>query len=106
MTTCNCLVQEGQIAPETERTLRTQLTDFAKRAFDTELQISWVVIPEHNGFTAGEPTRASVVSMRATAPLEQSRRVELLQELCDLWTHETRCSHDELVGVISDPQSI
>ena len=36
-------------------------------------------------------------------PVEESR-VELLEELCDLWIEHTNCSLNEIVSVINDPQ--
>jgi len=98
-----CLVQAGQISGETEAALRNQLAEFAQRAFAAPAQINWIVVPVGSGFTAGKPSTSSVVSMRSTAPLEQTTREALLRELSDVWMAETNCSHDELVAVISDP---
>ena len=103
MTSCNCIVQEGEIPPATEADLRRSLQAFSRRAFGSDAEISWLTVPRGNGFTAGEPTKASVVSLRSEVPLEQGRREFLLKELCDLWIRETQCSIDELVGVIADP---
>lgn len=105
MTVCNCVVQEGQISPETETRLRTSLDGFARAIFGSPAQFTWTVVPKGSGFTAGEPSTSSVVAMRADAPLDQSRRVALLRELCQLWMRETGCSIDEVVGVISNPQT-
>ncbi|MEM1249157.1 MAG: hypothetical protein AAGA81_03220 [Acidobacteriota bacterium] len=104
MTPCNCIVQEGQVSAALEARLRSGLNELAVRAFGSEAEITWRVVPRGNGFTAGEPTKASVVSFRAHEPLAQSRREEVLRELCDFWIGETGCSVDELVGVVSDPQ--
>lgn len=104
MTVCNCIVQEGRISADQEALLKSGIDDLARRAFGSEAEISWLVIPRGNGFTAGEPTAASVVSLRANEPLEQPRRVALLKELCDFWIGQTGCSIDEFVGVIADPQ--
>ena len=103
MVICNCIVQAGQIPAETEAALRRGLDDLAQRAFGERSQINWIAIPEGSGFTASKPSTSSVVSMRTTAPVEQSRRAELLNELCGIWTRETGCSLDEVVGVIADP---
>ncbi|MEM6625231.1 MAG: hypothetical protein AAF719_00860 [Pseudomonadota bacterium] len=104
MIICNCIVQAGQVSADMEAALRADLNDFAQRSFGAPAQINWIAIPEGSGFTAGTPSTSSVVTMRANAPLEQARRVSLLTELCDLWIKQTRCSLDEVVGVVADPQ--
>ena len=103
MIMCRCIVQAGQIPAATATALRGRLDEFSQQAFGAGADISWVEIMPGSGFTEGKPSTASVVSLRAPEPLEQARREELLNELCDLWIGETRCSVDELVGVISDP---
>lgn len=104
MTPCTCLVQAGQIPAATEAALRSGLSNFAERAFGAPAEINWIIVPEKGGFTAAKPSTSALVTLQADAPVEQSRRVALLQELCDLWMGETNCSLDEIVAVISDPQ--
>ncbi len=103
MIMCNCMVQAGQIPPETEVRLRTSLDGFARGIFGAPVKIGWTVIPERSGFTAARPSTTSVVAMQANVPLPQARRAALLRELCELWVRETGCSIDEVVGFISDP---
>ena len=105
MIASTCLVQEGQISVETQAKLQAQLSAFTERAFGEPADVKWVAIAPRSGFTAGKPSTSSVVAIRPGAPVEQSRRVALLTELCDLWRRETNCSLDEVVGVISDPQA-
>ncbi|MEO0981788.1 MAG: hypothetical protein AAFX03_03965 [Pseudomonadota bacterium] len=104
MIACNCVVQAGQISADAEATLRGRLNEFAQRSFGAPAEINWIAIPERSGFTAGNPSTSSVISMRANAPVSPSARETLLRELCGIWTGETGCSLDEVVGVISDPQ--
>lgn len=104
MINCNCVVQAGQIPPDTEMLLRERLSDFTMQAFQAPAQIDWAVIPEESGFTAGLPSTTSVVVITAKQSLAQERRKVLLEELCDLWIAETGCSINEVVGVIADPQ--
>ena len=40
MIACNCIVQAGQISPETEATLRANLSAFAERAFGEPAEIN------------------------------------------------------------------
>lgn len=103
MVMCNCIVQAGQISAETEATLRANLNAFAERTFGEPAEIGWVAVPERSGFTASKPSTSSIVSMRAPAPVPVSEREGLLREMCAIWTRETKCSLDEVVGVISDP---
>lgn len=98
-----CLVQKGQIPADTEAALRAGLDDFTTRNFNAPAAINWIEIDKGSGFTAAKPSTSSIVSLAAHAPVEQSARVPLLKELCALWTEETGCSLDEVVGVINDP---
>ena len=103
MTTCNCIVQAGQIAEDTESALRARLEDFAQSNFGSAAEISWLEIPAGSGYTAAQPSTSSIVSLVADKPLEQSTRVDMLEQLCALWMDQTNCSLDEIVGVINDP---
>jgi hypothetical protein len=89
-----------------ESSLRKRLAGFVEREFDSSLAIDWTVVPTGFGFTAGEPSTASIVALSADKAVDQDRRETLLSELCELWMAETRCSMDEVVGVISNPQTI
>lgn len=103
MTTCNCIVQAGQISPEIQVALRNSLDSFAREKFGSSAEIGWVEIAPGSGYTANKPSTSSIVSMAPTAPVAQSDRIEMLGELCALWSHETGCTLDEIVGVINDP---
>ena len=104
MIACNCVVQAGQIPAPVETALRTALDAFAQKSFGAKATINWTVVPPNSGYTAGVPSTSAVVSMRSNTALQQSKREALLRELCDIWSQETKCSLDEVVGVISDPQ--
>ncbi|MEO1187542.1 MAG: hypothetical protein AAFW60_00605 [Pseudomonadota bacterium] len=106
MIACNCVVQVGQISAETEVALRAHLSAFAERQFGAPAEISWMAIPERSGFTAGQPSTSAVVSMRSPTPISRSDREPMLRELCDIWTRETKCTLNEIVGVISDPVTV
>ncbi|MEM7459846.1 MAG: hypothetical protein AAF331_10315, partial [Pseudomonadota bacterium] len=90
---------------ETEAVLRSNLSAFAERQFGAPAEINWLAIPERSGFTAGAPSTSVVVSMRSPEPISKADREPMLRELCDIWTRETKCSLNEIVGVISDPVS-
>ncbi|MEM1390722.1 MAG: hypothetical protein AAGG45_06540 [Pseudomonadota bacterium] len=103
MISCNCVVQAGQISAETEASLRANLDAFSKRLFGEAVDITWIAIPKNSGFTENKPSTSSVISMRANAPVPQAKRETLLRDLCAIWTGETGCTLNEVVGVISDP---
>ncbi|SIO10415.1 hypothetical protein SAMN02745824_2961 [Parasphingorhabdus marina DSM 22363] len=103
MTTCNCIVQAGQISGETQAGLRSRLDAFSQASFGSPAEIGWVEIAPGSGYTATQPSTSSIVSLTADKPLEQSERIPMLRDLCDLWSAETGCSLDEIVGVINDP---
>ncbi|MEM6557477.1 MAG: hypothetical protein AAF642_16460 [Pseudomonadota bacterium] len=103
MIACNCVVQAGQIPAETEAVLRANISAFAERQFGAPAEISWLAVPERSGFTASQPSTSAIVSMRAPNPIEKADRESMLRELCAIWTSETKCSLNEIVGVISDP---
>ncbi|MEO0441546.1 MAG: hypothetical protein AAF067_11825 [Pseudomonadota bacterium] len=103
MTTCNCIVQARQISGETQAALRTRLDQFAQAKFGSSAEIGWVEIAPGSGYTATKPSTSSIVSLAADQPVEQSERIAMLEELCDIWSTETGCSLDEIVGVINDP---
>lgn len=104
MTPCMCLVQEGQLPPKTEASLRSGLEALSQRAFGISASINWITVPENSGFTAAKPSTSAIVSMQADKPLDQNTRVSLLKDICELWMRETQCSMDEIVASVTDPE--
>ncbi len=103
MINCTCVVQEGQSPDLHQDVLKGTLGEFSERAFGQGADIKWVRVPPGSGFTAGEPSTSSVVSMVSNEPLEAPHRELLLRELVDLWVGQTGCSVDEIVAVLADP---
>ena len=103
MINCTCFVQAGQQPDLKKQALHGLLNQFTTEAFGAEAQVAWIPVPEGSGFTAGQPSTSSVVSMTAGEPLSAARRESLLRQFVGLWTEETGCSVDEVVAVISDP---
>lgn len=102
MTTCRCLVQEGQISPERRASLETKLREFSTK-LGSPSEVRWSEIAKGSGYTAAMPSTTSVVVVTADTPLEQPVRVQLLHELVDFWTKGAGCSVDEITAVIGDP---
>lgn len=103
MTTCRCLVQEGQISPEQRANLEAKLRDFSATKLGSPAEVSWREIARGSGYTATKPSTTSVVVLTADAALDQPARVELLHELVGFWTNGSGCSVDEITAVIGDP---
>ena len=102
MTTCRCLVQEGQISPEQRSGLEAKLKDFSTK-LGSPAEVRWGEIASGSGYTATKPSTTSVVVLTADTALEQPTRVELLHELVDFWTKGSGCTVDEITAVIGDP---
>ena len=102
MTTCRCLVQQGQISPDQRADLETKLRDFSMK-LGSQAEVRWGEIARNSGYTASKPSTTSVVVLTADTALDQPVRVALLHELVDFWTKGSGCSVDEITAVIGDP---
>lgn len=102
---CTCMVQEGQISPDQEATLRRDTAGFATKHFGSEPQFNWVTVASGDGFTANKPSNSVIVSMNADKSVAPSEREALLRELCEIWEAGSGLSPDEVVTVISDPKA-
>ena len=103
MISCTCVVQEGQTPDAHREVMEGALARFTATAFGEDAQVNWIPVAPGNGFTAGQPSTSSVVSMTANEPLDAERREALLRELVAVWTLQTGCTVDEIVAVIADP---
>ncbi len=96
MTICYCLIQEGQLSPEDMSRLERGINNVVEKHLHSDVNQSWHVIPEGNGWNAGEPSTTSLVLV-ATPDIEQDARADLLGAVRDLWTEVTGCSVDEIM---------
>ena len=103
MTNCTCIVQEGQSPDLQKGKMENLLNQFTTASFGQAAKVVWIPIAPGNGFTAGEPSTSSVVSMTSSKPLSAEHRESLLRELVALWTKATGSTIDEIVAVIADP---
>lgn len=99
-----CILQEGQIAADTEAALKSEIGAFVLRAFGGPADIDWVVVAAGNGFTGAMPSNAIVVSLRASRSLAQGERVPLLETLNEICTSITGLSANNVVTAIRDPR--
>lgn len=103
MINCTCIVQAGQSPDRCKEDICRQLSQFTEASFGEAATIAWIPVPAGSGFTAGQPSKASVVSIASNEPLHPARRESLLRELVASWTATTVCSVDDIVAVIADP---
>ena len=95
-----CIIQEGQAADRKRAELAEGLTRIGRECFGdgpAGVEIAWRPVEQGHGFTAGEPSRSSIVirSVPVGLPLEQ--REAFMRRVCDLWESVTGCSIDEVV---------
>jgi len=100
MAKCMCMVQEGQIPDPVLETLGEKLNDIVvSHKLGAAAEIAWIVIPRGRGWTAGEPSTSSVVTV-AAPPIEQSHRETILTEICDMWCKATGCHINQIVATV------
>lgn len=100
MVQCVCFLQEGQIPDHVVDRLRAGITDLVRSAqLAGAVEFAVIVVPEGQGWTAGAPSKTSVVSLTAP-PMPQERRVPLLHALCELWMSHTGCNAEEILATI------
>lgn len=97
MTTCTCLVQEGQIKPDQRTALEKGLDEISTTYFEEPADVSWTEVTSGHGWTGGESSTTSLVAMNIPE-VPQDRRVELMTDICSLWIRETGCSINEIVA--------
>lgn len=102
MILCGCMVQAGQIPEQQLGQLEAGLSAIATRFFDAPAATTWTTVAPGDGWTAGEPSRTSLVVMYVPEGLEQATRTRLLESICDLWSETTGCSVNEIVATARD----
>ena len=96
----NCIIQEGVIPDDLRPNLSSELARISTSILGgnpEEVEVEYTVIPHGYGFRGGELSTTSLVSGYIPPGCEQETRVELMQQICDMWCELTGCSVDELV---------
>ena len=96
----NCIVQEGVIPNEIRPKLASELARISSSVLGIspgDVTVGFRDVRETYGFRGGEISTTSLVSGHVSGGIEQSARVELLQQICDMWCEVTGCTTDELV---------
>jgi hypothetical protein len=100
-----CIVQAGQTAEREQTRLSEGLRQIAREAFGDapeRVEIQWVSVPEGFGFSAGEPSRSSLVVRSVPVGFEDARRERFLTQVTRLWQDVTGCTADEIVVTALD----
>ena len=106
MISFNCRVQEGAIPEDLYPTLSSGLARISADVLGgspDSVAVKYEVIAHGFGFRGGEVSTTSSVRGQLTEPLDQETRVELLQQLCDMWCEVTGCSVHEVIVSARDP---
>ena len=96
----NCVIQEGVIPDDLRPKLASGLarvTTSILGGSPDDVEVEFTVMPLGYASRAGEISTTSMV--RGTIPpgCEQETRVQLMQQLSDMWMELTGCTVDELV---------
>ncbi len=96
----NCIIQEGVIPDDLRPELvsgLTRVTTSVLGGSPDDVEVEFTVMPHGYAFRGGEISTTSTV--RGTIPpgCEQETRVQLMQQICDMWMGLTGCAVDELV---------
>jgi len=100
-----CMIQAGQISEAQRAKLAAGLERIAGELLGAQPQstdIQWVVINEGFGFSAGEPSKSSVVVRSVPVGFPDDRRETLLTEISNLWQEVTGCTANEIVATALD----
>ena len=95
-----CIIQQGQRAERERATLEVGLRRIARDSFGDDpeaVEIEWVALAPGYAFTAGEPSRSSVVVRSVPEGFPDDRREAFMHAVCDLWIETTACSIEEIV---------
>ena len=95
-----CVIQEGQTADAKREALAAGLVRIGQEAFGDDpakVEISWQPVKKGFGWTAGEPSRSSIVVRSVPVGLPLERREAFMHQVCDLWKEVTGCHIDEIV---------
>ena len=100
-----CIVQQGQEAERRRDALEQGLRRIARDCFGDDpaaVEFRWTAMPEGMAWTAGEPSRSSIVVRSVPVGFDDARREAFMKSVCDLWIETTGCSIEEIVVTAFD----
>jgi hypothetical protein len=95
-----CLIQEGQAADRKRRALTEGLARIGQECFGDDsgtADVAFRVVKKDFGWTAGEPSRSSLVIRSVPPGLPLDEREAFMRKVCALFEDVTGCSTDEIV---------
>lgn len=107
MISFNCTLQEGVIPDELRPKLASELARISTSVLGgsaADVKVDFREVRNGYGFRGGEISTTSMVQGQLAQACEQSTRVELLTQICDMWQALTGCTTDELVASARDPR--
>ena len=100
MISFNCIVQEGVIPPRLRPRLESALARISTSLLGgspADVAVEFTEIPHGFGFRGGDLSTTSVVRGSIPPGCVQEVRVDLMQQICDMWCATTGCATDELI---------
>ena len=100
-----CIVQQGQAAEREHAALAAGLQRIGRDFFGDEpdaVKIQWTSLAPGHAWTAGEPSRSSIVVRSVPVGFPDDRREAFLRQVCELWVEVTGCTLDEIVATAYD----
>ena len=106
MSLISCLIQRGGLADGCESELEVRLAAHHRATYTgEEPQVAWRQVAPEMMFTAGAPSRTSVISCVLPGPTTRDAREAYMRGICELWSEVTGCdTHDLLVSITEDQQ--
>lgn len=105
MITYKCLVNGTISEPVRERVIqgleRINATRFGIAA--DQLKVEFTEVEKGMWFTGGKPSRASMVLGSVPSGTTQVQRVELMAEVCSMFSEVTGAPFDDVMVVAADP---
>ncbi len=95
-----CLIQEGQEADRKRSELADGLARIGQECFGDSggsADVSWSVMKKDFAWTAGEPSKATLVIRSVPVGLPTPEREAFMLKVCDLWENVTGCSRQDVV---------
>ena len=100
MITFNCTIQEGHIPEELRPRLASELAGICSSILGGvpgDVSVSFIEVPYGFGFRGGKLSTTSAVRGEIPPGCDQETRVQLMQQIQDMWMGLTGCTTDELV---------
>ncbi len=95
-----CIIQEGQAAEREQSALEASLRSLGERTFGDEAsdtEVEWRVMKKGWAWTAGEPSRSSLIIRSVPEGLPLPEREAFMRAVCDLWSEQTGCHINDIV---------